>query len=80
MSNAVETGAIASGKAAAYGGAVGAVVSGLTISEWGVIGGLIIGVMGWFCTQYWSWRKTKREEREMEIRMAHEFGTEWDKV
>lgn len=80
MSNTLETGAIATGKAAAYGGAAGAVVSGLTISEWGVIGGLIIGVLGWVCTQYWSWRKAKREEREMEIRMQHKFGSRWDEL
>ncbi len=61
MNNTAENSAIVAGKAAAYGGATGAFVSGLTVSEWGVIGGLLIGMLGWACTQYWSWRKDRRE-------------------
>ncbi len=80
MTNGAENGAIVAGKAAAYGGATGAFVSGLTVSEWGVIGGLLIGVLGWACSQYWSWRKDRREAREMEARMQHKFGTGWDEL
>ena len=80
MSNTVENSAIVAGKAAAYGGAAGAFVSGLTVSEWGVIGGLLVGLLGWLCGQYWSWRKDQREEREMAIRMQHKFGTGWDEI
>lgn len=80
MSNTAENGAIVAGKTAAYGGAVSAVVGGLTISEIGVIIGIAVGVLGLFFGQYWAWRKDKREQREMEVRMQHKFGTGWDEL
>ncbi|MFD2756399.1 holin [Comamonas terrae] len=78
MSNTAENIAVVGGKAATYGGAAGAVVSGLSISEWGVVGGLLIAVLGWVCTQYWSWRRDQREERESAARLEMKFGAHWE--
>lgn len=80
MNESPENGAIIASKAAAYGGAVSAIFSGLTVSEIGVIIGTIVGVVGLLLGQFWSWRRDRREVREMEARMRHKFGTQWDEV
>jgi hypothetical protein len=81
MSNhTVETAGIAASKVAAYGGAGSAVVFGLTLNELGVIVGIFVGVTGLILGQYWSWRKDRREMREMALRMRSEYGSNWDKL
>lgn len=56
-------------KISMYGGAATTFWGGLTISEIGILGGLIVGVLGFLAGQYWSWRKDRREEREMRERL-----------
>lgn len=80
MSNTVESAAIMTGKTAMYGGAATAAVSGMTLSEVGVIIGIVVGVLGLLLGQFWSWRRDRREEREMQARMAHKYGTGWDEL
>lgn len=80
MSNTTESAAIVAGKTAAYGGAATAAVSGLTLSEVGVIVGIAVGVLGLIFGQFWSLRRDRREEREMEARMKHKYGTGWDEL
>lgn len=80
MSNTTENAAIVGSKAAAYGGAVTAVGSGLSLNEIGVIVGIVVAVAGLLLGQFWSWRKDRREEREMEVRMHRKFGTGWDEL
>ena len=77
MSNTVESTAIVTGKTAMYGGAASAFFGGLTLSEIGVWVGIIVGVLGLIFGQFWSWRRDRRELREMEARMRHKYGTGW---
>ncbi|QIL73273.1 hypothetical protein G7048_24745 [Diaphorobacter sp. HDW4B] len=77
MSNTTESVGIAVGKTGAYGGAATAAVSGLTLSEIGVMVGIVVAVLGLLLGQFWSWRRDRREEREMEARMHHKYGTGW---
>ena len=77
MSNTVESVGIATGKTAMYGGAATAALSGMTLSEIGVIVGIVASVIGLLLGQFWSWRRDKREQREMEARMHHKYGTGW---
>lgn len=60
MNETLENAAIVAGKTATYGGAAGAVLGGLTISELGITIGAIVGILGWVCSQYWSWRRDQR--------------------
>ena len=60
--HAPEQASIMAGKVAAYSGAVTAFTAGLTVTEWGVIVGTVVGVLGLIFGQYWSWRKTSRED------------------
>ena len=78
MSQTAENAPIVGGKVAAYGGAGTAVVSGLKLHEIGVIIGIVVGVLGLLLSQYWSWRKDRREQREQRARMRRDFGTDWD--
>lgn len=80
MSSTAENAAIVGGKVAAYGGSGAAVVSGLTLNEIGVIVGIVVAVLGLLLGQFWSWRKDRREQREMDARMHREFGTGWDEL
>lgn len=80
MSSTAENAVIVGGKVAAYGGSGAAVVSGLTLNELGVIVGIVVGVAGLVLGQFWSWRKDRREQREMDARMHREFGTGWDQI
>lgn len=80
MSSTAENAVIVGSKVAAYGGSGAAVVSGLTLNELGVIVGIVVGVAGLVLGQVWSWRKDRREQREMEVRMQHKFGTGWDEL
>ncbi|GAB2472272.1 hypothetical protein GCM10027082_24740 [Comamonas humi] len=80
MSNTTENVGIVTGKTAAYGGAATAAVSGMTLSEIGVIVGIAVGVLGLLLGQFWSWRRDRREQREMEARMLHKYGTGWDEL
>lgn len=80
MSNTTESAAIVAGKTAVYGGAATAALSGLTLTEMGVVIGAVVGVLGLIFGQYWSWRRDKREEREMIARMTHKYGTGWDEL
>ena len=59
---APEQASIVAGKVAAYSGAATAFTAGLTVTEWGVIVGTVVGVLGLIFGQYWSWRKTSRED------------------
>ena len=81
MSNpAAENAGIVAGKVAAYGGAGGSVFFGLTLNELGVLVGMVVAVAGLALSQYWSWKKDRREMREMAMRMKSEFGSSWDKL
>lgn len=80
MSNTTESVGIVAGKTAVYGGGATAFVSGLTLSEVGVIIGIVVAVLGLVLGQFWSWRRDRREEREMQARMAHKYGTGWDEL
>lgn len=88
---AMEKAGVIAGKTLMYGGAAGSAVSGLTLSDIGVMVGIVIGVLGLLLGQYWAWRKDRRErresdtrlqreQREMEARMRHKFGTGWDEL
>ena len=81
MSNhAAENVGIVAGKVAAYGGSGGAVVAGLTLNELGVIVGIFVAVVGLVLGQIWSWRKDRREARELAMRMRRDFGSNWDQL
>ena len=80
MSNTSENVAIAGSKVAAYGGSGTAVVSGLTLHEIGVIVGIAVAVLGLLLGQFWSWRKDRREQREMMARMRRDFGSRWGEL
>ena len=80
MKHTVESLPIATGKAATYGGALGAFVGGWTISEIGVVVGIVVGVLGLIFGQYWAWRRDRREAAEQEMKMLLEYGPEWRKA
>ncbi|QNN56486.1 hypothetical protein H9K76_18390 [Diaphorobacter ruginosibacter] len=80
MSSTTESVGIVAGKTAAYGGGATAFVSGLTLSEVGVIVGIVVAVLGLLLGQFWSWRRDRREQREMDVRLSHDIGTGWDKL
>jgi len=75
------TGAVVSGMSipnSAYSAPAEIIFTGFSLSEIGVIVGIAVGVLGFFFGQYWSWRRDKREARELEVRMLHKYGTNWD--
>lgn len=78
--NATESAAIMAGKTAVYAGAATAAVSGMTLSEIGVIVGIAAAVLGMLFGQFWAWRRDSREYREMEARMRHSYGPDWNKA
>jgi hypothetical protein len=81
MSNpAAENAGIVAGKIATYAGGGSAVIFGLTLNEVGVLVGMFVGLAGLGLSQYWSWKKDRREMRESEKRMKSEFGSSWDKL
>lgn len=80
MRDTVEGLPITVGKAATYGGAIGAFVSGWTISEIGVVVGIVVGVLGMIFGQYWAWRREKREVAEQEVRLTLEYGPRWREI
>lgn len=68
------------GKLATYFGALWSFFSGLSVSEVGVVVGIFVGVLGLIFSQFWSWRRDRREAREMQARMHHKYGTGWDEL
>lgn len=64
MSNTVENAAIVTGKTAMYGGAASAFVGGLTLSDVGIIVGIVVGVLGYFSSQYWARKRDRRQQAE----------------
>lgn len=60
--DALEKSGIIASKTATYGGAAGAVFAGFSVSEIGIIVGAVVGVAGLVGSQYWSRRKTLRED------------------
>lgn len=70
MSKTMESGGIVSGNIASYGGATTAVVSGLSASEIGIWVGCIVGVLGFLFTQYWAWKRDRRQKAEAMARQA----------
>lgn len=66
----MESGSIVSGNVASYAGATTAVVSGLSASEIGIWIGSIVAVLGLIFTQYWAWRRDKRQKAEAQARQA----------
>ena len=75
------TGAVVSGLCipdSAYSAPAEIILTGFTLSEFGVIVGIAVGVLGFLFGQFWSWRRDKREARELEVRMLHKYGTNWE--
>ncbi|AXF52969.1 MAG: holin family protein [Caudoviricetes sp.] len=66
----MESGSIVSGNVASYVGAGTAVVGGLSASEIGIWVGSVVAILGLVFTQYWSWKRDRRLERELKARDA----------
>ena len=47
------------------------VISGLSLSEWGIIVGMAFWVLGFIGSQFWSWRRDRREQLEQRQRMRY---------